>query len=68
MMFSKGVHKCRTSTCRVYLITAALVRIFNTALLETDDSNVAFVNDFQVTLPKLDSKSVRVAATSRKGE
>lgn len=52
-------------TCRVYLVTTALVRTFHSTLLETDDSDVAFVSDFQVTLLKLDSKSVRVAATSR---
>lgn len=65
MAFGKGGRKClgiELARAELYLVTAALVRTFDMTLWQTDESDVAFVHDYQVAMPKLDSKGVRVMA------
>ncbi|CZR60166.1 related to trichodiene oxygenase [cytochrome P450] [Phialocephala subalpina] len=65
MAFGKGGRKClgiELARAELYLMTAALVRRFDMQLWETDERDVAFVHDFQVTMPNFDSKGVRVTA------
>ncbi|KAJ8067282.1 hypothetical protein OCU04_004641 [Sclerotinia nivalis] len=65
MAFSKGGRICigiEFARAELYLVTAALVKRFDMNLFETDDSDVAFVYDYQVAMPKMDSKGVRVMA------
>jgi len=65
MAFGKGGRKClgiELARAELYLVTAALVRGFNMELWETDESDVAFVHDYQVAMPKFESKGVRVTA------
>jgi hypothetical protein len=66
MAFGKGGRKClgiELARAELYLVTAALVRKFNMALWETDESDIGFVHDWQVAMPKLNSKGVRVTAS-----
>lgn len=63
MAFSKGGRICigiELARAELYLVTAALVKRFDMKLFETDESDVAFVHDYQVAMPKMDSKGVRV--------
>lgn len=65
LAFSKGGRKClgiELARAELYLMVAALTRRFEMALWETDASDVAFLHDYQVAIPKLDSKGVRVMA------
>jgi cytochrome P450 len=65
MAFGKGSRKClgiELARAELYLVTAALVNSFEMTLWQTDDSDVAFVHDYHVIMPKLDSKGVRVTA------
>jgi len=68
MAFSKGGRKClgiELARAELYLLTAMLVRRFEMELWETDESDVAFLHDYQVAMPKLDSKGVRVLVKAR---
>jgi cytochrome P450 len=65
MAFGKGGRKCLgtdLARAELYLVTAALVRAFEMGLWQTDESDVAFMHDYQVAMPKLDSKGVRIIA------
>ncbi|TGO33321.1 hypothetical protein BHYA_0252g00020 [Botrytis hyacinthi] len=65
MAFGKGGRICigiELARAELYLVTAALVTRFDMKLFETDDSDVAFMYDYQVAMPKLDSKGLRVMA------
>ncbi|TVY45338.1 Cytochrome P450 monooxygenase [Lachnellula occidentalis] len=65
MAFGKGSRKClgiELARAELYLVTAALVRGFEMELWETDGSDVAFVHDYQVAMPRVESKGVRVTA------
>ena len=65
MAFGKGGRKClgidlaRAELC---LVTAALVKSFEMVLWDTDESDVTFMHDYQIAMPKLDSKGVVVMA------
>jgi cytochrome P450 len=64
--FNRGGRKClgiELANAELYLMTAALVRRFDTTLWETDETDVAFFHDYQVAMPKEGSKGVRVKAT-----
>ncbi|THC96967.1 hypothetical protein EYZ11_003575 [Aspergillus tanneri] len=68
LAFSKGGRKClgvELARAELYLATAALVRMFDMELWETDGNDVAFVHDYHVAMPKSDSQGVRVVATLR---
>lgn len=63
MAFGKGGRICigiELARAELYLVTAALVTRFDMKLFETDESDVAFIHDYQVAMPKMDSKGVRV--------
>lgn len=65
MAFGKGGRKClgiELARAQLYLVIAALVRNFDMTLWQTDESEVAFVHDFQVAMPKMGSTGVRVMA------
>ncbi|BCR99312.1 cytochrome P450 [Aspergillus luchuensis] len=65
MAFNKGGRKClgiELARAELYLVVAALVREFDMTLFETDADDVAFLYDFQVAMPKMGSKGVRVMA------
>jgi len=65
MAFNKGGRKCvgiELARAELYLVVAAVVKGFEMTLWETDESDVAFVHDYQVAMAKLDSKGVRVKA------
>lgn len=67
LAFSKGSRKClgiELARAELYLVIAALIKQFDMKLWETDESDVAFIHDFQVAMPKMDSKGVRVMATT----
>ncbi|RAO73882.1 uncharacterized protein BHQ10_009894 [Talaromyces amestolkiae] len=64
--FNRGGRKClgiELAGAELYLMTAALVRRFDMALYATDETDVGFLYDYQVAMPKMDSKGVRVNAT-----
>ncbi|KAJ5606202.1 Cytochrome P450 [Penicillium lagena] len=66
MAFSKGGRKClgiELARAELYLVIAALVQEFDMTLWRTDASDVAFLHDYQVATPKLDSKGVQVKVT-----
>jgi cytochrome P450 len=66
MAFNKGSRKClgiELARAELYLVTAALVQGFDMKLWETDASDVAFVHDYHVSIPKLDFKGVEVVAS-----
>lgn len=46
----------------MYLVVARLVQMFEMELWETGPGNVAFLHDYHVAFPRLDSKGVRVRA------
>lgn len=63
MAFNKGSRKClgiELARAELYLVTATLVRRLEMSLWDTDATDVEFVHDYQVAMPKLDSKGVRV--------
>ncbi|KAI9642649.1 hypothetical protein NHQ30_008380 [Ciborinia camelliae] len=65
MAFSKGGRICigiELAHAELYLVTAALVKRFDMKLFKTDESDVNFTYDYQVAMPKMDSKGVRVMA------
>ncbi|TVY84521.1 Cytochrome P450 monooxygenase sdnE [Lachnellula suecica] len=65
MAFNKGGRKClgiELARAELYLVTAALVRGFEMELWETGEGDVAFVHDYQVAMPRVGSKGVRVMA------
>ena len=65
MACGKGGRRClgvELVRAELYLVTAALVKSFDMTLFQTDESDVAFLHDFQVAMPKLDPKGVRVTA------
>lgn len=67
MAFGKGGRKClgiELARAELYLVTAALVRTFEMELWHTDANDVAFLHDYQVAMPKLDSKGVRAMAVT----
>lgn len=68
LAFSKGGRKClgiELARAELYLVTAALVRAFDITLWQTDASDIEFRHDYQVAMPRLDSKGIRVIAKSR---
>lgn len=65
MAFSKGGRICigiELARAEICPVKAALATRFDMKLFETDDSDVAFLYDYQVAMPKLDSKGVQVMA------
>jgi cytochrome P450 len=61
--FGKGGRKClgmELARAELVLVIAALVRSFDMTLWQTDKSDIAFVHDYQVAMPKLDSRWVTV--------
>jgi cytochrome P450 len=65
--FGKGSRKClgiELARAELYLVTAALARGFEMKLWQTDESDVAFLHDYHVAMPKLDSKGVRIMANT----
>jgi len=68
MAFGKGGRIClgiELARAELYLVTAALVRGFEMSLWKTDESDVTFLHDYHVAMPKLNSKGVRVLVTAR---
>jgi cytochrome P450 len=66
MAFSKGGRRClgiELARAELYLVIAALVRRFDMTLFETDADDVAFLHDYQVAMPKMGSRGVRVMAS-----
>ncbi|KAE8360994.1 cytochrome P450 [Aspergillus caelatus] len=49
----------------LYLVTAALVRMFDLELWETGERDVSFEHDYHVTMPKHGSRGVRIVAKLR---
>ncbi|KKA21399.1 Cytochrome P450 [Rasamsonia emersonii CBS 393.64] len=67
MAFGKSGRKCLgidLARAELYLVTAALVKAFEMRLWQTDESDVAFMHGYQVAMPKLDSKGVRIMASA----
>lgn len=65
MAFGRGGRKClgiELARAELYLVTAALAKAFDMTLWQTDESEVEFVHDFQVAMPKMGSKGVWVTA------
>jgi cytochrome P450 len=65
MAFGKGGRRCigiELARAELYLATVALVRSFDMTLYETDEMDVAFVHDYQVSMPDFGSKGVRIMA------
>ncbi|KAF7929088.1 hypothetical protein EAE99_004832 [Botrytis elliptica] len=63
MAFGKGGRICigiELARAELYLVTAALVTRLDMKLFETDESDVAFIHGYQVAMPKMDSKGLRV--------
>ncbi|TGO21288.1 hypothetical protein BPAE_0228g00020 [Botrytis paeoniae] len=63
MAFGKGGRKCleiELARAELLLATAALVRKFEMKLWNTDESDVAFGHDWQVSHPNLESEGIRV--------
>ena len=68
MAFNKGGRKClgiELARAEMYLATAAIARRFDMTLFETDVDDVAFLHDYHVALPRLDSKGVRAIVKSK---
>ncbi|OGM45010.1 hypothetical protein ABOM_005772 [Aspergillus bombycis] len=68
LAFSRGGRKClgiELARAELYLVTAALVRMFDLELWETDERDVSFEHDYHVAMPKDGSKGVRVVAKLR---
>ncbi|KAF7895089.1 hypothetical protein EAF00_006903 [Botryotinia globosa] len=63
MTFGKGERKClgiELARAELLLATAALARKFEMKLWNTDEINVAFVHDWQVFHPKIESDGVMI--------
>jgi len=64
MAFSKGSRKClgiELARAELFLVTATLVREFvEMRLWETGPEEVAFVGDYQVAVPAVGAKGIRV--------
>ncbi|KAL9622283.1 MAG: hypothetical protein Q9160_003294 [Pyrenula sp. 1 TL-2023] len=70
MAFGKGGRRClgiELARAELYLVTATLVNEFDFELWETGERDVSFEHDYHVSLPKLDSKGVRVKARKADG-
>lgn len=68
MAFGKGSRKClgmELARAELFLVTAALIRAFDMKLWQTDESTVAFVHDFHVSMPSLAFKGVEVVPSVR---
>ncbi|GAB1200434.1 hypothetical protein APSETT444_009807 [Aspergillus pseudonomiae] len=69
LAFSRGGRRClgiELARAELYLVTAALVRMFDMELWETDERDVSFEHDYHVAMPKDGSKGVRVVAKLRR--
>ncbi|PYH91502.1 cytochrome P450 [Aspergillus ellipticus CBS 707.79] len=65
MAFGKGGREClglELARAELYLVVTTLVRSFEMTLWETESNDVAFLHDYHVAMPKMDSKGVRVMA------
>ncbi|KAL1845514.1 hypothetical protein Plec18167_008569 [Paecilomyces lecythidis] len=68
MAFTKGSRKClgiELASAELCLVIAALVRSFDMTLYETDARDVSFEHDYQIAMPKLESKGVRATVKLR---
>ncbi|KAJ9363700.1 hypothetical protein DTO280E4_2290 [Paecilomyces variotii] len=68
MAFSKGSRKClgiELANAELCLVIAALVRLFEMTLYETDARDVSFKHDYQIAMPKIGSKGVRATVKFR---
>lgn len=68
MAFGKGGRRCigvELAGAELCLVVAKLVLEFDMELWETDASDVAFVHDYQISMPKFDSKGVQVRVRHR---
>ncbi|KAH8653079.1 cytochrome P450 [Tricladium varicosporioides] len=66
--FSKGGRRClgmELARAEMVLVIASLVRSFDMTLWQTGESDVAFIHDYHVAMPKLDSKGIKVIARER---
>ena len=65
MAFSRGGRRClgiELARAELCLVISVLVRRFKMQLYETDAGDVAFCYDYQVAMPRMGSKGVRVTA------
>ncbi|KAJ5546650.1 Cytochrome P450 [Penicillium frequentans] len=63
MAFTKGSRNClgiELANAELCLVIAALVRSFEMTLLDTDARDVSFEHDYQIAMPNIGSKGVRV--------
>lgn len=63
MAFTKGSRKClgiELANAELCLVIAALVRSFEMTLHETDARDVSFEHDYQIAIPRIGSRGVRV--------
>ncbi|KAE8143633.1 cytochrome P450 [Aspergillus pseudotamarii] len=68
LAFSRGGRKClglELAKAELYLVTAALVRMFDLELWETDERDISFEHDYHVAMPRDGSRGVRVVAKVR---
>lgn len=68
MAFSKGSRKClgvELARAELYLVVARLVGGFELELWESGEGEVSFVRDYQVAMPEVGCKGVRVMARKR---
>lgn len=68
MAFTKGSRKClgiELANAELCLVIAALVRSFEMTLHETDARDVSFEHDYQIAMPKIGSKGVRITVRFR---
>ncbi|KAJ6006232.1 Cytochrome P450 [Penicillium sp. IBT 35674x] len=68
MAFTKGSRKClgiELANAELCLVIAALVRSFEMTLHETDARDVSFEHDYQIAMPRIGSKGVRVIVKLR---
>ena len=68
--FSMGSRKCLgmdLARAEIMLATVALTKMFDFELYDTDESDVAFVHDFQVAMPRFESKGIRAMVKLREG-
>ncbi|RAH72013.1 cytochrome P450 [Aspergillus aculeatinus CBS 121060] len=71
MAFGKGGRRClgiELARAELFLVIAGLVRAFEMTLFETGEEDVAFWCDYQVAMPGLGSRGVRVRVRARVGE
>ncbi|KAI0379348.1 cytochrome P450 [Hypomontagnella monticulosa] len=67
LAFSKGPRTCignHLANAEMTVAIAAMAR-WDMKLFETDDQDVAFLHDYHVATPKLDSKGVRATVKGR---